>query len=393
MNPFAVNALICARYFLRKRRNRRRRRYHVHPILVERLLEGEFCKLFSRLQEDEEKFFDYFKMSIRSFDELQARLHDILKHSNMFRAPVQPIERLAVTLRYFVTGETFKDLHFSYRLGASTIGEIIKEVCKKIWTLLHEECLSIPNSQEGWLRIAAGFENTANFPNCIGCIDGKHVRIICPKYSGSLYSNYKKFYSIVLLAMCDCDYRYTYINVGAYGTDSDSNIFRRSSLFTKLHNGEIILPPPKPLPHTTEPLPYMIIGDAAFGISNKILRPYARSNLTHKKKIFNYRLSRARRYIESTFGIMSNKFKIFHRPMNTSLPNTIAIIKACCLLHNYIRERDGYRIQDTLTVLGFDQSLNTNSNNSRSGDTIRDKFSNYFVSPAGSVPWQDTCIF
>lgn len=99
MNPFAVNALICARYFLGKRWNRRRRRYHVHPILVERLLEGEFCTLFSRLQEDEEKFFDYFKMSIQCFDELQARLHDTLKHSNMFQASVPPIERLAVTLR------------------------------------------------------------------------------------------------------------------------------------------------------------------------------------------------------------------------------------------------------------------------------------------------------
>lgn len=43
------------------------------------------------------------------------------------------------------------------------------------------------------------------------------------------------------------------------------------SLFTKLQNGEIILPLPKPLPRTTEPLPYMIISDAAIGIENKIL--------------------------------------------------------------------------------------------------------------------------
>lgn len=251
----------------------------------------------------------------------------------------------------------------------------------------------LPNSQEGWLQIAAGFEKVANFPNCIGCIDGKHVRIICPEHSGSLYSNYKKKYSVVLLAMCDSDYRYIFINVGACGTDSDSNIFRRSSLFMKLQNGEIILPPPKALPHTTEPIPYMIIGGAAFGISNTILRPYARSNLTHKKKIFNYRLSRARRYIESTFGIMSNKFRLLYRPKNTSLPNTIAIVKACCVLHNYIREKDGYRIQDTLTVVGFeDLTLKTNSN-IRPGDAIRDKFSNYFVSPVGSVPWQDDCIF
>ncbi|XP_008182845.1 uncharacterized protein LOC103309362 [Acyrthosiphon pisum] len=205
----------------------------------------------------------------------------------------------------------------------------------------------MPSTQEGWLKIAAGFENVANFPNCIGSIDGKHVRIICPEHSGS-----------------------------SCGTDSDSTIFKGSTLFTKINNGDITLPPPKPLPNTTEPLPYMIIGDSAFGISNKVLRPYARSNLTTKKKIFNYRMSCAR------------------RPMNTSLPNTITIVKACCVLHNYIRERDGYRVEDTLTVEGFQElNLNMNGNITRSGDMIRDKFANYFVSPSGSVPWQDASIF
>lgn len=105
-------------------------------------------------------------------------------------------------------------------------------------------------------------------------------------------------------------------------------------------------------------------------------------------------MSRARRYIESTFGIMSNKFNIFHRPMNTSLTNTIKIVKACCVLHNYIRERDGYRVEDTFTVEGLHDINNVNMNGIfRSGDMIRDKFANYFVSPNGAVSWQDTSIF
>lgn len=186
--------------------------------------------------------------------------------------------------RFLVTGQRYTDLYFSYRLGMATLCGIIKEVCTNIWELLHDECIAIPNTQEGWLEIAAGFENTANFPNCIGSIDRKHIRIICPQQSGSLFTNYKKYYSIVLLAMCDSDYKLTYINVGACGTDSDSNIFKGSSLFRQLNNGEILLPTSKPLPNTTEPLPYVIVGDAAFGISQKVLRPYARTNLTHKKK-------------------------------------------------------------------------------------------------------------
>ncbi|KAE9525983.1 hypothetical protein AGLY_013925 [Aphis glycines] len=87
---------------------------------------------------------------------------------------------------------------------------------------------------------------------------------------------------------------------------------------------------------------------------------------------------------------MSNKFNIFHRPMNTALLNTITIVKACCVLHNFIRERDGYRVEDTLTVEGFQElQLNMNNNIVRTGDMIRDKFANYFVSPDGSVSWQD----
>lgn len=267
-------------------------------------------------------------------------------------------------------------------------------MCSKIWEVLHKECLPFPSTPQDWLSIASGFEIQANFPNCIGAIDGKHIRITNPDHSGSLFSNYKKYFSIVLLAVCDSEYRYIYINVGSCGTDSDSNIFKNSTLFTKLQNGEINLPPPRSFPNTNDvPLPYVIIGDAAFGISNNVMRPYARTNMTHKKKIFNYRISRARRYIECTFGIMSNKFRIFHRPLNTALPLTIKIVKASCVLHNFIRDRDGFKQEHTLTVAGLQDIGTHNNHNIRSGDSLRDKFANYFISPEGKVPWQDTSIF
>lgn len=80
--------------------------------------------------------------------------------------------------------------------------------------------------------------------------------------------------------------------------------------------------------------------------------------------------------------------------MNTSLPNTRTIVKACCVLHNYIRERDGYRIEDSLTVKGFqDLNLNVYGNTTRSGDMLRDTFAYYFVSPSESVSRQDASIF
>jgi len=56
-------------------------------------------------------------------------------------------------------------------------------------------------NDEKWLEIAKGFNENADYPNCIGAIDGKHIRVIKPSASGSLYYNYKNYFSIVLLAV------------------------------------------------------------------------------------------------------------------------------------------------------------------------------------------------
>lgn len=41
-------------------------------------------------------------------------------------------------------------------------------------------------SKEKWMKIAEEFEEEAYFPNRIGALDGKHVRLILPGNSGSI---------------------------------------------------------------------------------------------------------------------------------------------------------------------------------------------------------------
>lgn len=95
--------------------------------------------------------------------------------------------------RYLGSGCKFVDLHYSFRLEISTIAEIIREVCHFIWILLKDKCLPQP-TKENWLKIAKDFYLRANFQNCIGAVDGKHVRTIKPYNSGSLCYNYKHFF-------------------------------------------------------------------------------------------------------------------------------------------------------------------------------------------------------
>jgi len=59
------------------------------------------------------------------------------------------------------------------------------------------------------------------------------------------------------------------------------------------------------LPNTNITTHYAFVGDEAFPLKLYMLRPYSRDNLTDAQRIFNYRLSRARRVIENAFGILT----------------------------------------------------------------------------------------
>ena len=67
-------------------------------------------------------------------------------------------------------------------------------------------------------------------PNCIGALDGKHARIQCPYMSGSQFHIYKSYFSLILLAACGLNYKFIYVEVGAYGSESDGCIFATPGL-------------------------------------------------------------------------------------------------------------------------------------------------------------------
>lgn len=94
--------------------------------------------------------------------------------------------------------------------------ELIEEVCTAIYEELSTEYIAFPDKDD-WKAIADTFERIWNFLNCCGCLDGKHIRIVCPPNTGSLYFNYKKYFSMVLMATCDAYGRFTWANVGFPG--------------------------------------------------------------------------------------------------------------------------------------------------------------------------------
>ncbi|KAJ8875774.1 hypothetical protein PR048_023673 [Dryococelus australis] len=228
----------------------------------------QFHNLFPDLLRDKERFFKYFRMSSAKFVEL----------FDFF------LSNLLVNVIGFLP---FR----SAGLGDSTVRKMVYETCDLIWETLATKFMPTP-SREQWQKVEEEFLTLWHYPNCIGAVDGKH-----PSNSCSLYFNYKKEFSIVLLAVVDAEYRFN-VDVGAYGRNSDGGIFRASKVGQGLINGTLdISPPEKSLPGTNCALPHVIVGDRAFPLLKNVMRPCSGAQLANdeSKKIYNYRHSRARR--------------------------------------------------------------------------------------------------
>lgn len=291
--------------------------------------------------------------------------------------------------RYLATGNSFRTLYFEFLIGETTIRTIVKDTCEKIWLCLKE--IYMPEKTERmWHQIAEKFAAATQFPNCLGAIDGKHIRIQKPYCTGSEFLNYKHFFSVVLMAVVDAEYCFTSVDIGSYGSASDSHVFERSNFGKKLNQEKLNIPPNQPLPNddTGVSMPFIFVADEAFALSDHVQRPFGRRNLTIEKKIYNYRLTRARRMVECAFGIMSNKWRILHRALDVNLSFCDAIIQACCILHNYVRQRDGVRFEDTLYECPLTEMNPTNVRGNHIGTTTREYFMKYFTTPGGSIPWQ-----
>ena len=155
-------------------------------------------------------------------------------------------------------------------------------------------------TEDDWKQIETGFRTRWNFPNCCGTLDGKHVALRQPANTGSLFHNYKYHFSVVFIALVDYQYRFTYVDVGNYGSNSNSDVFRHSNFGRKFPRGKLNLLPHKTLPAFPEAglLPHCIMADDAFPVRPDLLKPFPHRAQSHKipeeQLVFNYCLSYAR---------------------------------------------------------------------------------------------------
>jgi len=382
----------------------------VKPWLQRRTLYGQYDTLmFELMRESHGDFKKFMRVTPEIFRELLERVGPRITKDRARRQALEAGIKLAITLRFLATGNSYRSLAFGFRVASNTISLFIPQVCDAIVDEYRQECLVTPTTVEEWRRIAEVFEKRWNFPHCVGAIDGKHVALKKPGKSGSRFFNHKGFFSIVLLAVVDGDYKFLWVNVGSEGSCSDAGIFNRSSLAPALQDATLGLPQPDHLPHDDVDIPYFLVGDDAFALRTYMMKPFPQYRLTKEERIFNYRASRARRVSENAFGIMACRFRVLLTTIQTNHLHGRSITKACIVLHNVLRSKcpqlqnrdldqedeHGNIVPGAWRDVGHMAEMDAAGRASRAtrdGKRQRIYLKNYLSSDAGSVPWQDAAI-
>lgn len=213
---------------------KRKHRFWLKELYRNRLQYGNRLLRDMTFESIEDTIKNFTRMTRNDFDLLCSLIEPrVKKVDTVFREALTVRERLAITLRFLSTGDSYTSLQYLFRVSKQSISKIVPEVCEAIVTAL-TDYVKIPNCEEEWLAVAKGFQDKWNFPHAIGAIDGKHVMLQAPMNSGAEYYNYKHFFSIVLFALVDADYNFLYVDVGCQGRISDSGVLKNCKLYKKL---------------------------------------------------------------------------------------------------------------------------------------------------------------
>ena len=340
--------------------------------------------------ENPESFSKYVRMTLEQFDALAELIKDqIYNMDTNFRKAISHHMRLAITLHFLATGDSFNSIKTAFRIGNSTVSLIVTETCQAICDVLSGKSLRLANNKVEWDIIENGFKERWNLPNCIGALDGKHIDIIAVPDSGSYYFNYKGRNSIVLMALVYSNRRFIYVDIGCNGRLSDGGVFSNTTLHKYLEDttNPLNIPPSKALPGRNKKIPHFIVGDDAFPLKSYLMKPLPIRNLSIPQRIYNYRQSRARITVENAFGMLASRFQIFKKPM-PFLPEKVDLfVLTACILHNYLLTEMTEDQANTIVPDMHDMDINTANASSTVALEIRNEIMEYCMNE-GDLVWQ-----
>ena len=134
-----------------------------------------------------------------------------------------------MALRYFATRAPYTTLAGGFGVGITTFRQTVHELTELLISNLTAPSFPTTKEQISWTTSA--FDEAHEFPDVLGCVDGSHIPTATPMENRDDCWCYKKFYSIIILAVCDTERRFIYFGIGSPGTESAAAVCIKGVLF------------------------------------------------------------------------------------------------------------------------------------------------------------------
>eukprot|EP00118_Oscarella_pearsei_P022072 m.251670 g.251670 ORF g.251670 m.251670 type:complete len:303 (+) comp40338_c0_seq3:519-1427(+) len=282
------------------------------------------------------------------------------------RRAISVEKRAAITLWFLASMAEYRTIAYLFGVGKSTVCSIINETCRAIVAALLQEYISFP-AGPALQEIVSGF---SHMPQCAGAIDGSHIPITPPALNHTDYYNRKGWYSVIIQAVVDHQYRFLDVCIGWPGSVHDARVLANSKLYEMAKAGQILIESAVMMEGSM--IPVYLIGDSAYPLLSWLMKPFPRfGDLSDEKKNFNYRLSSARIVVENTFGRLKSRWRRLKKALDVNIDNVPHIVAACCVLNN-ICEVKGDGFEEEWRRGEEDDQQHQPQNQQLQGDTCTD---------------------
>ncbi|XP_054820765.1 protein ALP1-like [Prosopis cineraria] len=269
-----------------------------------------------------------------------------------------------------------------FRRSGETISRHFHQVLTAIIDL-EEKFLVQPNGSTILPEIKKDKKFFPYFKDCVGAIDGTHIRVKVPSLDAPRYRGRKEFPTQNVLATCTFDLKFTYVLPGWEGTASDSRIIKNALT----REDKLIIPEGK----------YYLV-DAGFMLTRGLVTPYRgvryhlkeyskRNPPLNYRELFNLRHAKLRNAIERAFGVLKKRFSILSNATEPTygIKAQNMIIYVCCILHNFLVSMDPIKdlLEEVDAVLTRENHSNDNNraqrgdnNEAARGELLRENIAN-----------------
>ena len=271
-----------------------------------------------------------FRMSRQTFAYLCNELRPRLSRSDTnLRKAIAVEHRVAIAIWRLATNVEYRTIGHLFGVSKPSVCIIVNEVCSAIVTILMPRFIRLPTGGKSD-EVVAGFRNRWGFPQCAAAVDGTHIPIIAPNEYHADYHNRKGWYSILMQAVVDHDYRFTDVYIGWPGRVHDARVFANSKIFRRAEDNTLF--PNDIVNIEGVQMPIVLLGDPAYPLMTWLMKPFSdNGRLTGGQTRYNYRLSKARMVVENAFGRLKGRWRCLLKRNDNALKNVPNMVASCCV--------------------------------------------------------------